>query len=101
MKPLSPELMAMHKVKNILRENWYHPDHHREGPCIVEAINLAASWRVQDGELRHRVRMAFEEYAPNGLVHWNDAPGRTHAEVMELCDRVILDEERLWLRRRV
>ena len=101
-KPLSPELMAMHRVKNILRESWYHPDHGREGPCLVDAINMAAPWEAQDGELRYhgelryRVRMAFEKYATseNGLVRWNDKPGRTHAEVMDLCEKVILDEER-------
>ena len=96
-KPLSPELMAMHRVKNLLRESWYHPEHGREGPCLVEAINTAASWEVQDGRLRMHVRLAFGKYIPGrdyDLVRWNDRPGRTHAEVMELCEKVILDEER-------
>jgi len=94
MRPLSPELMAMHRVKNILRESWYHPEHGREGPCLVEAINWAAPWEVQDGRLRKHVRSAFERYIPGHVVCWNDKPGRTHAEVMELCEKVILDEER-------
>jgi len=92
MKPLSPVLMAAHKCKSLLRESWYHWQRGSEGPCIADAINMAAPW--EQPAVRSYLRLAFERYAPNGLVHYNDKPGRTHAQIMELCEAVILDEER-------
>jgi hypothetical protein len=37
---------------------------------------------------RDRVFDAFRVYAPGGLVSWNDAPGRTAKDVIELCEKV-------------
>ena len=98
MRPLSPELMAAHRVKNLLRDprNWYHPENGRVGVCLAQAITWAVPYNNAVPWPAMKLRLAFEKYTPNGLVRWNDAPGRTHGEVMELCEKVILDEERRW-----
>ena len=98
MRPLSPELMAAHRVKNLLRDprNWYHPENGRVGLCLFEAIKRATAG--ESVAVQSHVGLAFDGHTPCGFVHWNDKPGRTHGEVMELCERVILDEERRWAR---
>lgn len=55
--------------------------------CLVGAIE--ASVPLPN---RPKVREAIREIiGPVSIPYWNDQPGRTHAEVLELLDKVISD----------
>lgn len=57
----------------------------REGQlCAWQAIDKAASDRYSPLVLRF-----FRSAIQSGIVDWNDAPGRTHAEVLAAFDRAI------------
>jgi hypothetical protein len=64
--------------------------------CLVGALA-----KVRDPSSRGRKRLVemldemLDEMFPVSLPAWNDAPGRTHAEVLALLDAAISSEERV------
>lgn len=74
----------------------------RGAMCIFGAINAAArghAWKWSGNypnylDDTHRALASAIGYKNPGLApHWNNAPGRTHEEVMEAFDRAIALEE--------
>ena len=53
--------------------------------CLLGAIEFVYIWPDTDDAMS---RAAREAHAAGGLLsNWNDAPGRTHAEVVDICRR--------------
>lgn len=68
------------------------------GCCLIGALNRACDAlnldSVDDYEIHlavyNRIRAQLPEIGENTpLMAWNDAPGRTQAEVLDACDRAI------------
>jgi hypothetical protein len=98
MRPLSPKLMALHQIKNLLRspDNWVQgASFDVRGPayCLMGAIlHSAREWPIQ-GQV---IELFLAMTGARGIPRWNDAEDRTHAEVVDLIERAILAEEREW-----
>ena len=64
--------------------------------CMIGAINRCAARARASVDVNLELRRLLEK-ARGGtepLDFWNDAPGRTHADVLALLDRVIAEGER-------
>jgi hypothetical protein len=83
---------VLRKAKGIIAENWgqgckvFAP---ANGECLLTAIQKAAGSWNGGMDARQIVRDAV---SPWSAVHdWNDAPGRTQAEVVALLDSILAD----------
>jgi TolB-like protein len=102
MRPLSPELFALHRVKNILGayDRWcqgtayrYRGRHLAPQYCLGGAITSA----TDDIYLRAKVVAMFTEViGTDSIPLWNDAAERTYADIMDVVERAILAAECEW-----
>ena len=98
MRPLSPQLMALHKIKNLLQdpENWTQGLRHRPRDqgcgsyCILGAIIAVTDDPFLQAQLCDRFRELLPTYS---IPLWNDRAGTTHADVIELIEQAILNQE--------
>ena len=59
--------------------------------CIVDAIQLKVNYLK--GDTTHIVcDILREKIHPSSIVSWNDAPERTHADVIQLLDSCLVSE---------
>ncbi len=66
--------------------------HYRGKYCAVGAISLdAKNWGISGQMLfaRDWLERALPSCGARGLIHYNDAPGRTQADILALYDRAI------------
>ena len=94
-------------IRNVLRiakgyiaESWGRgrgSEPPRDSHCLVTAI-VKASW--PDQKLGRAARDTVRAILGGPLHVWNDAPGRTQAEVIALIDKVLADEPTPKLRER-
>ncbi len=101
MRPLSPQLMALHKIKNLLHgpDNWVKGTSYEAAAtpfgrprfCVAGAIMAVCD---DDLILRAQVCDRIGSLVPNhGIPYWNDRPERTHKQVIELLEQAILNQE--------
>ncbi len=63
--------------------------------CLLGAVTRSWAELDSDWQDEDELSIALRAYTgPDGLIHWNDAPGRTHADVLALLDTVIAEGER-------
>ena len=64
--------------------------------CVVGALRRAA-WELDPGLSPQILRGLIEDHLPpnRGAEDWNDAPRRTHAQVLRLLDKAIAAESRI------
>jgi hypothetical protein len=87
--PSDPKTIAA----DIARELREHPEHWRQGlwkeGMAAGAKCLGAHIEVRAGGPSMAMKLAFGFNASNfELIDWNDAPGRTVDDVIELCEKV-------------
>lgn len=60
--------------------------------CLFGAIGRVA-WREEEEVSRYLCRAGSSGPGPGEITLWNDAPERTHADVLALLDRAIKEVE--------
>lgn len=67
----------------------------RDGPsyCLRGAVMVAGAASRESGEMDRALSILHSAAGCESIIRWNDAPGRTQAEVLDLIDAASL---RLW-----
>jgi len=100
MRPLSPELLTLHKIKNLLGayDRWCQGTSFRSrGPLLApqRCLGGAITEATDDLYLRaNLVALVTGVIGEGSIPLWNDAPERTYADVMDVVERSSLAAER-------
>jgi len=101
MRPLSPELLALHKAKNLLCsfDRWCQGTPYRvryQDPpqmCLGHAIKIAADSLWLEGKIIERI---YRIIGTQSIPTWNDNMDRRYADVMDVLEKAILAAEQEW-----
>lgn len=94
-------IQVLKRARKLLRKGWCQGDPVRRDErmkpiayCILGATSFASRGHMT--EARHRAKRRIHEVLPVGsisIVDFNDKPGRTKAQVLEVMDAAIKLEE--------
>jgi hypothetical protein len=84
---------VLRRAKGLVAKAWGQGDGYMppfEGHCVITAISAAIGGPFDTCPAQLHLRGILGE----DLIEWNDAPGRTQAEVVALFDRALTTSDR-------
>lgn len=87
---MNPVLETLKEARRLLAIHWIQGfSNVDDGYCLSEAVwHAAKTLGTSNGRARNRLY----EVIPGSIVGFNDTPGRTQAEILEVVDKAIANE---------